>query len=389
MHKNLVNIDFSILWKKVHDSLSEEEEEQFKAWIEENADHQAYFQHLANFYKNGSQFKVEDGIAKKSWPEFTGRLHPSKKRKWRIGSYAASIAAGFALLLVLAAILKPSLYINDSKENKEAIIGPGTEKAILLMDDGTSYDLSSMTSLDLEDGGAQITSQGKSLQYKMDESADVEVKYNTLLVPRGAVFTLSLVDGTQVWLNSGSTLRYPTAFTGQEREVELSGEAYFEVTKNPDSPFRVIADQQIVEVLGTAFNISSYKEEPSVLTTLVEGKVNVFVQDKPLQKQVLTPSEQSMWVKGEKRIEKRTVDVREYIAWKDGWFYFKEKPLGEIMESLARWYDVEVKFENQKTKELPFTGRIRKHEDLKEVLVLLEKTRDVQIEIERRTIIIK
>ncbi|GAB3650170.1 hypothetical protein GCM10028791_16980 [Echinicola sediminis] len=389
MDKDSVNIDFSVIWKKVHASLSQEEERQFKAWLEESADHRTYFDHVVRFYKDGSQFGDEQGWAEKAWPEFSENLSDTKQRRWPIGRYAAAIAAALVLVLVVTAVLKPSLFDKENPGQTVATIGPGTEKAILLMDDGTSYDLSSGKPLNLEDGGSQIVSQGKSLQYRQGKSPAAQVKYNTLVVPRGGQFNLSLADGTQVWLNAGSTLKYPTNFTGSERRVELSGEAYFEVAKNTEQAFRVITDQQVVEVLGTAFNIASYKEDASIFTTLVEGKVSVFIKDKPENKQVLSPNQQSEWVKGKEQIQQRSVDVREFIAWKDGWFYFKEKPLEEIMKALARWYDVQVKFENQEAKQLPFTGEIRKYEDLEDVLVLLEKTRDVQFKIERRTIIIK
>lgn len=257
------------------------------------------------------------------------------------------------------------------------------------MDDGTAYNLSSGQNLDVEEGGTQISSQGTSLQYKESKESAAEVKYNTLVIPQGGQFSLSLADGTEVWLNAGTTLRYPTSFIGKERKVELTGEAYFEVTKNAEMPFRVLSGEQVVEVLGTSFNIASYQEDSSIYTTLVEGKVSVFLEKTPQVRKTLLPEQQSIFVKGTDKINKRVVDVEQYIGWKDGWFYFKDESLESIMQTLSRWYDVEVRFKNEEAKKLQFTGKIKRYEDLKDVLNLLEKTNEVTFKIDRRYITVE
>lgn len=390
MNKDSENIDFSIIWKKVHGYLTEEEEVQLRNWLSESEEHQEYFDNVAAFYQNGSRFENAAEIAQEAWPAISDKINFSQpKGKNRFIVYAASLAASIVLLLAVLAIFKLAIFQREVPFQACSSIAPGTEKAILLMDDGTSYDLSSGENLSLEEGGAEISSMGTSLTYKSGETVGDKVKYNTLVIPRGGQFNLTLADGTQVWLNAGSTLKYPTAFVGNDRTVELNGEAFFEVTKDRDKPFRVISGGQIVQVLGTSFNISSYEEESSIYTTLVEGKVNVYLEKEPKKQRVLSPNQQSVVVKGENTIEQRQVDVSEYISWKEGWFYFKEKPLEAIMLDMARWYDVSVQFESEEAKKRPFTGKIRRYENLEDALKLLEKTREVKFKIERRTVIIK
>ncbi len=215
------------------------------------------------------------------------------------------------------------------------------------------------------------------------------MKYNTLIIPRGGQFNLTLADGTRVWLNADSRLKYPTSFPGEERVVELTGEAYFEVKKNTQKPFKVLSGNQVVQVLGTSFNISSYQDDPITATTLVEGKVEVYLENTPSEHQMLLPNQQSILVRSDNSLSQKEVDVKAFISWKDGWFYFKDKPLEAIMLDLSRWYDVSVQYEDQEAKKLPFTGEIRRYENLEDVLNLLEKTREVQFEMERRKVIIK
>ncbi|MDN3669493.1 DUF4974 domain-containing protein [Echinicola jeungdonensis] len=391
MNKYSENIDFSIIWKKMYASLTENEEIQLQRWLAENEEHQAYFDKVIDYYQNGSKFEDTAELTEKGWPALSSKINFSKKpkRKNRFLVYAVSMAASIVLFLAVLAVIKPDLFQNDNQIQIAETITPGSEKAILLMEDGTSYDLSSGKNLSLEVGGAEISSQGTSLRYNSENAEGKQVKYNTLVIPRGGQFNLTLSDGTQVWLNAGSTLKYPTAFVGKERNVELTGEAYFEVKRDENKPFKVISGEQVVQVLGTSFNVSSYQEEPTVFTTLVEGKVNVYLDNDPQNHQILSPNQQSVLEKGENSLLKREVDVAEYISWKDGWFYFKEKPLETIVADLSRWYDVSFQFDNQGAKKLPFTGKIRRYEDLEDILKLLEKTKEVQFKIERRKVIIK
>ena len=389
MNKYSENIDFSIIWKKIHTSLTGEEEKILQDWLVESERHQEYFNKVKLFYQNGSQFENAEEITQTSWPKVFERINFSKpKRRSRVLLYVAS-AAACALLFIASVYIFRTETIQEDTFPTEAIILPGTDKAMLVLDDGTSYDLSSGNNLSLKEGGTEIVSQGTSIQYKDQTTNSEVVKYNTLLIPRGGQFRVTLSDGTNVWLNAETTLRYPTQFVGDERSVELEGEAYFEVAENAQMPFIVNSGGQAVKVLGTTFNISSYPEGKAILTTLVEGKVQVYLAGNANEPVLLRPNQQSIFSKNQSSIGIKEVDVQEYISWKDGWFVFQDTPFEDIMISLTRWYDIDVQFENPAAKSMVFTGKVRRYESLEEILSLLEKTNEISFKIERRTIIVK
>ena len=198
-----------------------------------------------------------------------------------------------------------------------------------------------------------------------------------------------MADGTKVWLNSETTLRFPVQFASDVRRVELTGEAYFEVSRNENIPFIVSSGDQQVKVLGTQFNISSYPDNQSILTTLVEGSVEVSLEGNPAEKTMLEPSEQSYFSRNESQILKRNVDVAQYVAWKDGRFVFQDQMLGDIMKTLSKWYDVQVVFANENDKNLRFTGNLERYTDFNNILRKIERTNEVKFEITDKLITIK
>lgn len=224
----------------------------------------------------------------------------------------------------------------------------------------------------------QLAGKNKSLSGK--------VVYNEIEVPRGGEFDLVLSDGTVVWLNAESRLRYPVEFTGGERKVVLEGEAYFQVKKNPDLPFRVEIRNQIVEVLGTEFNVSGYENEENIYTTLVEGKVKVETAGGDM---ALLPGEQCILSGENGAMEKRQVDVEKVISWKKGRFILEEQNLEQIMQKLARWYDISVFYQNAGLKDKVFKGSVPRYADLQQVLDILEKTGEVHFNIQDRTVIVR
>ncbi len=193
------------------------------------------------------------------------------------------------------------------------------------------------------------------------------VVYNTLSAPTGGQFQLVLPDGSKVWLNSSSSIRFPTEFSGEERKVELTGEAYFEVAKNPTLPFRVSVSGMYVEVLGTHFNIMAYGDESSIKTTLLEGSVRVT---KGSSAKVLTPGQQSkMNLKGD--INVVDADLEQVIAWKNGYFQFSSDDIETIMRQVARWYDIKVVYKDK----IPgggFSGIVSRKNNISRVLKILQ-----------------
>jgi len=249
-------------------------------------------------------------------------------------------------------------------------IGPGTDKATLTLDDGSIVALEKGKAYNSQN----ITSNGEDIVYEAKEQHAKEIKYNYLTIPRGGQFHILLSDGTEVWLNSETQLKYPVAFIdGEPRQVELIyGEAYFDVSpsiKHEGSVFKVLNASQEIEVLGTEFNIKAYNDESNIYTTLVEGKVTIVT---PTTKQILQPSEQSKLNLATQSVEVSKVDVYNEISWKDGIFSFMNMPLGEIMRVLSRWYDVDIQFDDPKIMEEKFNGALGKDQDLEDILMTIK-----------------
>lgn len=249
-------------------------------------------------------------------------------------------------------------------------VPPGTNKATLTLADGSVVPLDSAGSRTLLQGGATVRQQGGQLIYDVQETT-AAITYNTLHTPRGGQFRITLPDGTGVWLNAASSLRYPTAFTGKERAVEITGEAYFEVTKNAAMPFRVkIAGQAEIEVLGTRFNVTAYENEHTIKTTLVEGSVRMRAKGQSL---VMAPGQQAeLTSAGQLRIVKDA--SAEQATAKDGFFSFNKADLPSVMRQLARWYDLEVIYQDT-IPHAEFTGDIDKSLTLDQVLKGLARNR--------------
>lgn len=279
------------------------------------------------------------------------------------------------------------------KENPEEIISvelsetsmlsPGTPKAYILFSSGQRMDLTTTEhdTMIMEKGmQVRVGSSGK-ISYVPGDSGSIlkqEIVYNTIVVPRGGEYKLELADGTLVWLNSDSELRYPVKFAGSQRDVWLKGEGYFEVSKNPEKTFRVVVDDMIVKVLGTSFNINAYKDRGNILTTLVSGKVDIQdMSGKSLV--VMNPNQQVDFRHG--KISVQEVDVTRFVSWIDGKFYFNDMTLENIMSQLQRWYDIEVFFVDEELKSYPFTGVIRRDFTAGQIFEIIEKTTRVKFNV--------
>tara|TARA_R110000868_G_scaffold85582_1_gene240631 strand:+ start:236 stop:1408 length:1173 start_codon:yes stop_codon:yes gene_type:complete len=313
---------------------------------------------------------------------------PLYKRK----TFQYSVAASIALFFVFNFI-----YNKSNNAISEPISEPvtvnnnipiGTHKATLTLEDGTN--------IALEKGRQYISdnveSNGKDLIYKSPSKPRPEIAFNYLTVPRGGQYHVKLSDGTEVWLNSESKLKYPTIFLdGETREVDLIyGEAYFDVSPSTDhngSKFKVLSGVQEVEVLGTGFNIKAYKDETYIYTTLVEGKITV---DNSSSAQILKPNQQAVLNKENKDIIISKIDVYSEIAWKKGLFSFKDKPLKDIMKVLSRWYDVDVVFEDKAIEDVHFKGVLSKNQNIEEILTLIKNTKYIHAyDIENNTILLR
>lgn len=267
---------------------------------------------------------------------------------------------------------------------KQGDVPPGKDGAILTLADGTTIVLDSTGNGALaEQNGVQVIKLDGQLTYNGKEvQPDGMPMYNTIVTPAGRQFQLVLADGTKVWMNAVSSIRFPTAFSGPERKVEITGEVYFEVARNEQKPFRVVADGVSMEVLGTAFNVNAYKDESVSRTTLAEGSLMVMAGNttstlKPGQQFVVSPSSAKVV----------NAHVEEVLAWKDGLFQFRDADIRTIMRQVARWYNVEVVYEPD-IPQRSFTGEMPRDSNVSELLKIL-KLSGINFSINGRTIIVK
>ena len=320
-------------------------------------------------------------------------------RRYRLGWAAAIflfISAGGYLLYHNLSSGTTEMTKNDRPLSGDA--APGTTKAILTLADGSQIILDSARSGQLAvQGRTSVQNNHGVVTYDGGISGEAqkpapELLYNTLTTSRGEQSpTLTLSDGTKVWLNALSSIRFPVAFTGNSRTVEITGEVFFEVARNPSKPFHVTTKGMDVEVLGTQFNINAYSDEPDMRTTLVEGKVKVEIrgesivhQQKTAQSVILERGQQALVNGGISMIE--APDIEQVMAWKSGQFDFNHASLQTVLRQLSRWYDIDVKFEGS-IPDRSFQGRINRDQNLSQVIRMLEYL-GVKFRIEGKTLVV-
>ena len=389
MKNKILQIDFEIIWKSIHASLNEDEQILLDRWLAEDDKHRIYYEQVVNHYKQKEPDMARPDIAS-LWNEIEteeyGRPEGSGKRKW-----LPLIAASVAILIVALVIFlrPPASDLTDTSvaQHSDTQLSPGN-KAILRLGNGKTIVLGAEKSTSTRENGSTIDITGESVRYSDEEAASTgPVAMHEIEVPTGGEFTLILSDGTKVWLNSQSTLKYPAVFSKDKRIVQLTGEAYFEVTHRSTQPFEVVAADQTITVLGTSFNVSHYPEDQEIVSTLVEGKVRI--DTRAGSKTTLSPGEQSVYNKESNEITRQKVNVEKYIAWKNGLFYFENESLERIMKILSRWYGVKVVYTNPAQKQERFTGTLKRYNTFENVIDLIEMTQDVKFEIKENVVIIE
>jgi len=352
-----------------------------KEWVDEQWDKQQTHDHLSDVQSN----ELYASILKKI---------NIKKQGFRIGTWARIAIAASIILVAGAGLL---LLLNKQKvqqvniaaaQTTNDISAPDSNRAILRLADGSIIYLDSAGNGTLAtEGNAKIvkTANGQ-LMYDVTANKDGTVHYNTLTNPRGSrVISIMLADGSKVWLNAASSIKYFTAAGGNTRDVEITGEAYFEVAKNATKPFHVKAASGIdIEVLGTHFNVMSYDDEKLTKTTLAEGKVKVTYKAASVK---LSPAQQARFTKNNEQLAIQEADVNKELAWKEGIFQFEEDDLPGIMRQFSRWYDVEVSIPASLPDER-YTGLISKDLALSQVLQIL-KLAGINYTIEGKRLTIK
>lgn len=366
-----------------------EELEILKDWLKKDEHRQIFKSYIKTNYAmdiNLSEFDSENAKT-----EYLRKIRRDKNMLHKLKIYRVlKYAAAAVILFGLGYFYQQGVFnspIGTSPTIVNTDIQTGTDKAILTLEDGSKVALEKGQKYTTD----EVDSNGEDLIYNTKKSKTA-ITFNYLTIPRGGEYHIQLSDGTEVWLNSESQLKYPVSFReGETREVELVyGEAYFDVspsTEHEGSKFKVFNLSQEIEVFGTEFNIKAYKDETNVYTTLVEGLVSVGFDGKS---QYLTPSQQSNLNIESKSLAISKVDVYNEIAWKDGIFSFEEESLQEIMKVLSRWYDLEVVFENEDIKSEEFYGLLRKDQNIEKILTTIKNYGIIEeFEIKNKILVLK
>ena len=382
--KDLEGIDYILIWKKAHNCISAEEEKKLTDWVNASEEHQLYYQKALAHYASPRK-QIEPKLDSKDLIQ--SRLDFHKPKSSHLLKYAATIVAVLVVGAVFWMILNQENNSSRIGDTQFAELSGKSGHVILYTAGGEEIDFRKDSTYTFLDQDGQVDVAGKSLSYQDKQSIDAISKPNVLLVPRGEYFSVQLSDGSKVWLNSETILKYPSVFSGDLREVEFTGEAYFEIAKDPNRPFVIHTQDQKIEVLGTAFNVTSYSDEEKIVTTLVEGKVELEMTSG--EKVILEPNEQSVLYKSNGIISKSTVNVESYVSWRHGVMYFEQLELEELLSRVSRWYDLEIRFENQEMKSKKFTGEIARYEEVTQFLEMLETSGIVEFNLEKNVITVK
>lgn len=331
--------------------------------------------------------KILDAVFSHERAKVVSIQQPPKRKKlvW-VAASILLIAASVTIFLLVGNHSSTILSKNQSKQVANDVM-PGTSGAILKLDDGSSVVLDNASNGNLlQQGNTLVVKNGASISYVNGNAPDEkEMHYNTVETPKGRQFQLVLEDGTKVWLNAASSIRFPVAFVGKQRVVEITGEAYFEVAKNKQKPFQVMYNGSMIEVLGTHFNVNAYADEETMNTTLLEGSVRVV---KGNNQKIIRPGEQAQVHKDGSVHTTSDVNVDEVVAWKNNTFLFDNTDVKKLMRQLSRWYNVDVVFKGATDDPLTLYGTISRTATLSTVLKMLESTGDVKLSIEGNKIIV-
>jgi transmembrane sensor len=377
--------------KYLHDTATKEETEKLFQWYRSEINADSHWD--LDAFEDEEDLKLFI-LSKIDVPDLIEKQAPVYRKFYYLAA-AASLAIFMAIGLYFLnnnnqTYVSPT-SVKKVVKQKAIDIQPGTNKAILTLSNGKKIILDdSQNEVVINDGAIKVHKNAKGIiEYTLNrlgkeqnEKTEVQTGYNTIQTPIGGKFQLTLADGSKVWLNSASSLRFPVYFSGDNRTVELKGEAYFEVAKTQNKKFTVRSGNQTVEVLGTHFNINAYSDEPVITTTLIEGAIRV-VELNTQKFQILKPGEQSK-VHNDIKIQKK--DTQADIAWKDGYFYFENSSIETVMRQLGRWYGITARYESVLPQQ-HFEGAISTNLTLLEVLEILQKS-NVHFSLEGKEVVV-
>lgn len=366
------------------ESMSEEEQQIVERWLQEHAGEKDV-EFLQGMFQSSRLMREKAVCRKESVLEQMEKKVRHRQRNRRIGWYYSGVAV-VAVLLGVALMFWRSGMETEDFGIPRYIQKMDVSKAYLKLNSGAVVELDKHQGAVIREDSIRIANVDYTLRYSHDSVVPLEVKFDTLVVPRGSEYNVMLADGTMVFLNAGSEIYYPAAFSGDKREVGLKGEAYFEVAKDESRPFFVQTGDIRIRVLGTSFNVTSYPERERIETTLEQGRIQITNGKELID---VVPGEQVIYDKKNNLFEVKFIDTKLYTSWKDGYYKFEQMPLEEIMETLALWYDLNVFYANAEVKSLEFTGRLRRYERVERLFEKIEQTDLVEFELNGNNVVIR
>ena len=370
---------------------SSREKASLDEWFQSSVEHEDYYRERVRDFQRIKMLvnitRAED-MKQQVCKTLNKAVRKQTKAKIRMSRRGWYKIAGMAAILIVGFMVRFHDK-NTSHDHllKQPIIYPGKSVATITLANGEELEVGNRGLNVREENGMFLKLDSTVITYSGKQADSGKVVYNTLTVPAGGEYRLVLSDGTKVWMNADSKLKYPVAFGQSQREVFLEGEAYFDVKKDPEYPFTVHTSRGDVQVLGTGFNIRDYRGEARVVTTLVEGKV-VYKASERHEAVIILPGYQLI-DNGYEELAPQEVDVEMYVGWKDGRYIFEDATLEEIMQVLSRWYDIAVFYKREEVKKLHFTGDLERYKTINDFLEFMEIGGNVRFSIKGKTVLIE
>lgn len=374
----------SLILKQKLEELDDNEAKELREWMEADTANGARYRRLQKSMETQdlTHQHIDSAAA---YGKYRRRYHSRPARSF----FRYVAAAMIFLLLGFSGLFFYRTVSTDSGREKhaEAPIIPGYAKAVLTLGNGTMINLNTSGNKIIRTDGTLIRNDSSCIDYTTPATPGATNHLNELRTPAGGEYQLVMADGTSVWLNAQTRLRYPEHFTQMERTVWLEGEAYFEVAKDSKRPFRIMTkDDVCIEVLGTSFNVRSYQDESMVETVLEKGSVRVARMKDTV---ILSPGMRGLYEHNTDRITTGKVDTRPYTAWRSGQFVFYEETVESILKKLSRWYDINIFYRNESVKQMVFSGNVRKYDDINTLLEAMEMVGGIAFEVKGRTLIVR
>lgn len=375
-----------LISRQILGELTADESQELEQWRQESEDNERFYLRVTapDFMRRKTEGREAFDISpyRRNFERTIGM------RRYRLRRIGWQVAAVAAVLVVLGA----TIWLERAPKEQEAVIAetisPGSNKAILVLNDGRSFDLDDDNAIEVREGdGICVVSDSHTISYTEETTGIESGLRNKIIIPTAGEYRLQLSDGTKVFLNAESEIEYPVRFSGDKREVVLKGEAHFEVSASDEWPFIVKSGDVDVLVTGTEFNVKAYPDEDVIQMTLLHGRITVLSGEQKRERVNIEPNQQAEWSRSGQSLTVKEVDPELFFAWKNGRFIFWQERLEDIMRTLARWYDIEVVYRDESLKDMRFAGRLERSQEITPILNIMRATDKITVEVSGRQII--